>query len=638
MQGRLWEPHFATDRKYPLPEIQNPNLQSQGPGGGSGGDMHTTLSFMLLVILLFFGYEFFVKPKPTPPAPPAHEQSQTTQGARSAPAAATAAQQGGAQKTAKAALPAISAKSVSATTIENGVYRIVFSNQGGEIKQWFLKKYNNNRGTPLNMVQPQIADRFGYPLSFFTYDPALNKQLNQALYKVTVLGGQRAANGALLAPATIRFEYAADGIEAVKTIHFDSSYVISVDAEVTRNGAPVRALLAWPAGLGDMTEFRSASLLPTESLASAASQFMWSANGKLHSIKAVKVSGNATLAEPFSYAAITDLYFAAAFLPNNPDQATVVTLHHAVELPTKPGKSNGKEKMADVIGLAMGSTSGITHLRLFAGPKETDVLNSIHAMGSNGTLTGPPLTPLIQFGWFSIIAKPLYLAMRFLHHLLGPGKDNWGWAIVIVTLIVNMLMLPTRMMMMKSSVKMMRIQPKVEALKRKYAHLKLNDPKRTEMNTEMMQLYQSEGVSLYGGCLPMLIQMPLLYAVYEVLENAIELRQAHWLWLPDLSMPDPYYILPILIIITMFLVQYITPSPGMDPAQRRMMAFFMPVMFGFFMLHFPSGLALYWGMGNIINLIIQLWINQSKMGKEMHAMAARRAAKKAGDRRALARR
>jgi YidC/Oxa1 family membrane protein insertase len=126
--------------------------------------------------------------------------------------------------------------------------------------------------------------------------------------------------------------------------------------------------------------------------------------------------------------------------------------------------------------------------------------------------------------------------------------------------------------------------------------------------------------------------------VYEVLENAIELRQAHWLWLPDLSMPDPYYILPILIIITMFLVQYITPSPGMDPAQRRMMAFFMPVMFGFFMLHFPSGLALYWGMGNIINLIIQLWINQSKMGKEMHAMAARRAAKKAGDRRALARR
>ncbi|MGH9605980.1 MAG: membrane protein insertase YidC, partial [Terracidiphilus sp.] len=147
--------------------------------------------------------------------------------------------------------------------------------------------------------------------------------------------------------------------------------------------------------------------------------------------------------------------------------------------------------------------------------------------------------------------------------------------------------------------------------------------------------YKTEGVNMYGGCLPMLIQMPLLYAIYEVLENAIELRQAHWLWLPDLSMPDPTYVLPILIIVTMFLVQYITPSPGMDPAQRRMMAFMMPVIFGFTMLHFPSGLALYWCTGNVINLGIQVGINQSSMGKEMHAIAARRAAKKAGGPRVL---
>jgi len=151
------------------------------------------------------------------------------------------------------------------------------------------------------------------------------------------------------------------------------------------------------------------------------------------------------------------------------------------------------------------------------------------------------------------------------------------------------------------------------------------------MNTEMMHLYKTEGVSMYGGCLPMLIQMPLLYAIYEVLENAIELRQAHWYWLPDLSAPDPLYILPILIIVTMFLVQYITPSPGMDASQRRMMAFFMPVMFGFFMLHFPSGLALYWVVGNFISLAIQIWINNSAMGKELHAIAARRAAKKKGN-------
>jgi YidC/Oxa1 family membrane protein insertase len=177
---------------------------------------------------------------------------------------------------------------------------------------------------------------------------------------------------------------------------------------------------------------------------------------------------------------------------------------------------------------------------------------------------------------------------------------------------------------------MMRIQPKVEAHKKRYAHLKMNDPKKAEMNTEMMALYKTEGVNMYGGCLPMLIQMPLLYAIYRVLANAVELRQAHWFWLTDLSSPDPLHILPILIIITMFLVQFLTPSPGMDPNQRRMMAIFMPIVFGFSMLHFASGLALYWGTGNIINLGIQLGINQSKIGKEMHEIAARRAAKKSG--------
>ena len=136
--------------------------------------------------------------------------------------------------------------------------------------------------------------------------------------------------------------------------------------------------------------------------------------------------------------------------------------------------------------------------------------------------------------------------------------------------------------------------------------------------------------NMYGGCLPLLLQMPLFFAYYRVLANVIELRQAHWFWLNDLSVPDPLYILPILIIVTMFLVQFLTPSPGMDPAQRRMMAFMMPVVFGFSMLHFPSGLALYWGTGNIINLAIQLGINRSKLGREMHEIAAKRAAKKSG--------
>jgi YidC/Oxa1 family membrane protein insertase len=249
-------------------------------------------------------------------------------------------------------------------------------------------------------------------------------------------------------------------------------------------------------------------------------------------------------------------------------------------------------------------------------------------MGPDGKPTGQSLQPLIQYGWMTIIAKPLYLALRYLRELMGPGAYNWGWAIIIVTVIFNLVMLPTRFMMMKSSLKMMRIQPKVEALKKRYAHLKVNDPKRAEMNAEMMQLYKAEGVNMYGGCLPLLLQMPLFFAYYRVLLNAVELRQAHWFWLTDLSSPDPLHILPILIIVSMFLVQFITPSPGMDPTQRRMMAIMMPIIMGFTLWHFASGLALYWVTGNLINLGIQVGINQSKIGKEMHEIAARRAAKK----------
>ena len=150
------------------------------------------------------------------------------------------------------------------------------------------------------------------------------------------------------------------------------------------------------------------------------------------------------------------------------------------------------------------------------------------------------------------------------------------------------------------------------------------------MNAEMMDLYKTEGVNMYGSCLPMLTQMPLFFAYFRVLQNAVELRQAHWFWLTDLSSPDPMHILPIIIIISMFLTQYITPAPGQDPAQRRMLAIMMPVMFGFMLWHYASGLALYWGTGNIINLAIQLGINQSPIGKEMHAIAAKKALKKAG--------
>jgi YidC/Oxa1 family membrane protein insertase len=249
-------------------------------------------------------------------------------------------------------------------------------------------------------------------------------------------------------------------------------------------------------------------------------------------------------------------------------------------------------------------------------------------MGADGKPESQSLEPLINFGWLTLLAKPLYLALRWLNE---HGVPNWGWDIIIITVIFNLVMLPTRLMMMKSSLKMMRIQPKVDALKQRYAHLKVSDPKRAEMNTELMDLYKTENVNMYGGCLPLLIQMPLFFAYYRVLANVIDLRQAHWFWLKDLSVADPLYILAGIIIVSMFAVQWLTPSPGMDPNQRRMMAIMMPVIFGYSMSHFASGLALYWGTGNVINLGIQLAINKSKMGMEMHEIAAKRQARKLGN-------
>ena len=606
-----------------MAEIRNPNLQVQGPGGGNGGgggDLRSTMGFALLLVVVLLGYQYFFKPKPATPAAQTQTQTQTQQAgsllASAGQPAAGVAQVAGAAPTVAAALE-------TDTTVENELYKIVFTNRGAQVKHWILKKYKDTGGKPLDMVQPQAAAQFGLPLSLFTYEPALTSELNQALYQQTVVGTQPSATGLILAPTALTYHYAANGLDVVKTFRFDSSYVVDIETHVLRNGSPVRSLVQWPAGLGDMEEFLPSSL--TRSQVRTPSYFSWSVDGKQDYEASSKVSGNATLDQPYGYAAVTDLYFASAFLPEDPAHTSVVTLHNSINLPTDLSDPNSQKKPADVLGVAVGDTSGYTKVRLYAGPKALDVLAAVHATGSDGKQTGTSLQPLIQFGWMTILATPLYWILRYLNE---HGVPNWGWDIIIVTVVFNLAMLPTRIMMMRSSLKMMRIQPKVDAIKRKYANLKVSDPKRAEMNTEMMELYKTENVNMYGSCLPMLIQMPLFFAYYRVLANVIELRQAQWFWLHDLSVPDPHYILAGIILISMFLVQFITPSPGMDPNQRRMMAIMMPLIFGFSMSHFASGLALYWCTGNLINLGIQLTINKSKMGQEMHEIAAKRQARK----------
>ena len=403
-----------------------------------------------------------------------------------------------------------------------------------------------------------------------------------------------------------------------KKFTFDASYVVHVSTTVTNGGSPVTALVSWPSTLGDLTT------LP----AYASSQFDKSQNGKFDTVSPKKVSNANTLNGQFDYAGISDSYFAAIFLPDAPDSSMVLTLNNEMTVARDLTRPQSGTAPAQILGAGIGSTSGEeVNTRLFVGPKDIDVLNSVRATALNGTQSGPNIEPILEFGWIGIVAKPLFFALRFTHdHIVA----NWGWAILILTLVINVAMLPTRITMMKSAMKMQKIQPEMNKIKERYKHLKATDPKRQEMNQEVMALQKREGVNMFGGCLPMLIQYPLLFGFYRMLMHVIELRQAHWLWLHDLATPDPTHILPIFVIVSMFLVQYLSPSPGMDPAQQKTMAFMMPAFFGFIMWNYAAGLALYWAAGNLINVAQQMVMNRSSMGREMRELAAKRNARKLG--------
>ena len=213
----------------------------------------------------------------------------------------------------------------------------------------------------------------------------------------------------------------------------------------------------------------------------------------------------------------------------------------------------------DVLGVGVGNLRGPSVQRLYVGPKSLGVLESVAVP----TLTRrpPDLRALINFGFFGVIARPLFLWLKWTYGWV----HNWGWAIVIQTLIINLALLPLRVSSMKSALKMQKVAPQIKAIQEKYKKYSMRDPRKQEMNQEVSALYKAEGVNPVGGCLPMVIQMPFLFAYYSMLGAALDLRQAPWLWIPDLSSPDPWHLLPIGIIITMLLTQRMTPQPGMDP-------------------------------------------------------------------------
>lgn len=225
----------------------------------------------------------------------------------------------------------------------------------------------------------------------------------------------------------------------------------------------------------------------------------------------------------------------------------------------------------------------------------------------------------------NVVEQELFVVLAFVHaHVVAGWSGSWGWAIVLVTVGINLMLMPLRIVGMRSALKMQRIQPQMEAIKARYKNVKLTDPRHNDMAAEIAKLQKDNGVNMFGGCVPLLIQMPLLFAFFGMLRNAVTLRGAEWLWLHDLASADPYHILPILMVVFQVLVQLYTPSPGSDPRQQKMVACLMTVGFGYVSWHYASGLALYALTGSLLSIAAQAVMNRSALGREMRATGAMR--------------
>lgn len=570
------------------------------------------LVFVLMAVIVIISQQFLFK-KVEPAQPGQKQQTEQQQPQQQQPPAAAATPVAPAKSAPPTTPPAAikQASSESETVVENNLYKITFTNKGGLVKSWVLKKYKDEKGDPLELVNDKAASQFGYPLSLHTYDEDLRNKLNSVLY---VTGGEPKVN----VPGKLTFDYSDGDVTVHKEFTFDNSYVVGVHASVVRNGSYVTGLPAWPSGFGDMT-------IPGTYSAQRNDYYNGNDVERLSPDKSGKtISGGRVMQPPFEWAGVSDQYFAAVFMPEDPQHSAMIQLRNSIQVPksaTKPDPNDTSP--VQVLGVAVGPLSAPVNVRLFVGPKALDVLATVRS-----TVPGRnwDLRPVVDFGRFSFIARPLFL---WLHWTYDHWIPNWGWAIIFLTVVINAALLPLRIMSMRSALKMQKIAPQVQSINDKYKKYSLKDPRRQEAQKEISALYKEHDVNPAGGCLPLIIQMPFLFAFWTMLSAAIELRGAHWMWLSDLSQPDKLYLIPITIILSTLIMQRMTPQAGMNPEQAKMMNLMMPLMLGFMSWSVASGLGLYWLTGTIVGIVQQWAMNRTKLGQEIRAIQEKRAAKQA---------
>jgi YidC/Oxa1 family membrane protein insertase len=448
----------------------------------------------------------------------------------------------------------------------------VFTNRGARLTSWRLKHYFDQAKEPQELIEPLPNQPL--PFTLQTPDTTADATINDALYSVR---GAPAGGASESSPVDLTFEYRdSGGLAVVKEFHIDpASYVMTFQAAVTEGTRALPTTVLWGPAVGDAATGSNYAQKP---------QGLIVENAKVQRLSPKDIAKQSSYEGDFRYAGVDDNYFMTVALGAGPLKIT----YHPVNIPAPNPKVPARDLMAYAVEPAGPSSSpGPIKLPFFLGPKDFDVLARF----------GPDMTRAINFGMFSVIVVPLLRSLKWVNTYVG----NYGWSIVVLTVIIQVLLFPLQHKSIVSMRKMQEIQPQMKAIQDRYAKYKATDPEKQKMNQELMALYKERGVNPASGCVPIILTMPLLLAMWAMLQTSIELRGAPFMWIHDLTVRDPYYVAPVLMGLTQFWQQRITPAAGADPAQQKMMLF-MPAIMTVMFISLPAGALVYYTVSNLLRI------------------------------------
>ena len=478
--------------------------------------------------------------------------------------------------------------------VESALVRAVFANRGATLVSWQLKAYAEDGGGAVELVPSEVVPGQVRPFSLTVPDePGITARLDDALFRPSADRLQLTAD-----EATLVFEYEdSSGLRARKTFTFQASleqpYVVGFSASVTTGAGALPVTIRWgPAIGGDRSGGSRMSFpqLPAAVLYGRVFEDGLLQGDDIYRGQPVDLRERPSYKGDLAFVGVDNKYFLAAALPGEP---TASVMDGVTTVEYRPVSVVGLEH--DFVAFDLTVEPGGGDLRVFIGPKDFDMLRAVH----------PDLVRAINFGFLSVIVVPLLQTLKWIYGYVG----NYGWSIILLTVLVNVLIFPLRHKSVVSMRKMQELQPEMKAIQARYANLKATDPGKQKMNQEVMELYRKHGANPASGCLPMLATMPILFAFYRLLSMAVEIRGAPFMfWITDLSVSDPLYITPVVMGATMVFQQRLQPA-GADPMQRKMMML-MPVVFTFMFLSAASGLVVYWLTSNVIGIGQQLLTNR----------------------------